>query len=79
MALNILEMLKSTVGQIKGEDISNVETSSPLELDSINRITLIAEMENVFDISISDLELEPDTFNSIDSLNTFVSGVMKCE
>ena len=79
MALNVLEMLKSTVGQIKGEDISNVETSSPLELDSINRITLIAEMENVFDISISDQDLEPDTFHSIDSLNTFVSGVMKCE
>ncbi|RDV27499.1 hypothetical protein DXV75_05590 [Alteromonas aestuariivivens] len=77
MSLNVLELLKSTIGQVKGEDFSDTPTSSPLDLDSINRITLIAEMENVFNINISDMDIEPETFESIDSLSSFVKGVIK--
>ena len=77
MSLNVPELLKSTIGEMKGEDFTHASTASPLELDSINRITLIAEMENVFNINISDMDIDPETFESIDSLSTFVKGVIK--
>jgi len=75
MIENSVSIIKKAVSEIVGRDVSGFLETDPLELDSIHRITLIVELENIFDVIISDENLVPEVFDTIGSLATFVKGL----
>lgn len=75
MSEETLSAVRNTVANLIGDDLSSYSLDQSLELDSINRITLIAELENEFDIVIEDGSFEPEIFNSLGSLTKFVNGI----
>lgn len=44
-------------------------------LDSLNIITLVAEIEEEFDITIPPVEIVPDNFNSMESLAYLINRI----
>lgn len=68
----ILEKVRATVSRLKRNDLTGVDTDSALELDSIVRISLIAELENAFEIEFLDSDLTPEAFASLGSLTNLV-------
>ena len=75
MSENTLNAVRNTVANVIGDDLSSYSADQNLELDSINRITLIAELENEFDIVIEDGSFEPEVFNTLGTLTNFVDGM----
>lgn len=67
--------IKNAITVIVGQDFSNYSTTEPLNLDSIHRITLVVELENIFDVTISDENFAPEVFETIESLAVFVDGL----
>lgn len=76
MSDEILTTLRGLVGSIKAVPLEDTPVEEALELDSIARITLIAEMENEFDIVIDTETMEPEVFENLATLQTFISGVV---
>jgi len=76
MSEQILATLREVVGAIKGESLADFPAEQSLELDSIARITLIAELENEFDIAIDTETMEPEVFESLNSLSAFIVGAV---
>ena len=64
--------IKNAITVIVGQDFSNYSATDSLNLDSIHRITLVVELENIFDVIISDENLTPEVFETIESLAVFV-------
>lgn len=69
-----LEQVRQAVAVIKDTDLAGVPAEQALELDSISRISLIAELENVFQIEISDTDVTPEMFDSLSTLATMVEA-----
>ena len=67
--------IKKAISEIVGRDISDFSGKEPLGLDSIHRISLIVDLENIFDVIINDENLVPEVFETIGSLATFVEGL----
>ena len=67
--------IKNAITVIVGQDFSNYSATDPLNLDSIHRITLVVELENIFDVIISDENLTPEVFETIESLAVYVEGL----
>lgn len=63
-----LESVREAVARVKSVDLSEAKPDDELELDSIGRITLIAELENAFAVEISDMDVTPELFESLGSL-----------
>jgi acyl carrier protein len=62
-----------TVMYRRARPLSNAESliKSGL-LDSLAMLSLISFLEHTFDITIADEEVEPDSFDSVDTLTAFV-------
>ncbi|ABC32807.1 acyl carrier protein [Hahella sp. KA22] len=69
-----LERLKSVVGGVTRVDYEGVGLDEPLNLDSIQRISLIVALEGEFDIEIDSESLEPETFDTFGAMATYVAG-----
>lgn len=63
-----LESVREAVERVKSVDLSGAKPDDELGLDSIGRITLIAELENAFAVEISDTDVTPELFESLGSL-----------
>ncbi|OFC71051.1 acyl carrier protein [Alteromonas confluentis] len=70
----IITSLRATLTKVCKKDFSTIETDAPLNLDSINRISLIVELEWVHDIEIESDELDPEVFETLNALSTYVEG-----
>lgn len=69
------EEIRKAISLVKGSDYSDFDLNAPLELDSINRISLISELENVFEKEINFEEFSPETFDNIANLTQFIDNI----
>ena len=70
--------VRQLVTEIVGEEaLVGADDDEPLFerrlLDSLNLVTIMAAMEERFNIQIASEDLTPDNFRSIDSMTQFVS------
>jgi acyl carrier protein len=75
-----LESVRAAVARIKTIELGELGKLGPddkLELDSIGRITLIAELENTFNIEIMDTEVTPELFESLGRLATLMEKLRR--
>lgn len=70
----IITSLRATLTKVCKKDFSTIEADAPLNLDSINRISLIVELEWVHDIEIESDELDPEVFETLNALSAYVEG-----
>lgn len=70
----IIASLRETLTKVCKKDFSTIEPDAPLNLDSINRISLIVELEWVHDIEIESDELDPEVFDTLNALSAYVEG-----
>lgn len=71
-----IESLRETLTKVVKKDFSETAIDEVLNLDSINRISLIVELEWVFDIEIDSDGLDPEVFETINSLASFIAGLV---
>lgn len=69
-----LELVRAAVARVKEADLGAVQADEPLELDSIARIALIAELENEFEIAIDSEAVQPEVFETLASLAAMVEA-----
>ena len=74
MEIDMLETLKLAISSVTQLNYDDFNTTQPLNLDSIQRISLIVALEESFDIEIDSEEMDADVFNSLDSLLTFIKA-----
>lgn len=72
----IIESLRETLTKVVKKDFSEVGVDESLNLDSINRISLIVELEWVYDIEIDSDGLDPEVFDTLNSLAGFIEGLV---
>ena len=66
MREKIIEILKENRPDI--DDIENVELVAEGLLDSFDIVTLVAEFDEAFGISIDGADITPTSFNTVDSI-----------
>ena len=71
----IIESLRETLTKVVKKDFSQVDADESLNLDSINRISLIVELEWVYDIEIDSDGLDPEVFDTLNSLAGYIEGL----
>lgn len=69
-----LEQVRGIVARVQERDLANVQPEDKLNLDSINRIALIAELENDFGIELSEDDVQPEVFETLDSLAALIEA-----
>lgn len=74
---SILETIREILERISSKDHSTTNPDTSLHLDSIIRLSMIVEIENHFEIEIETSEIEPEIFDSLDSLSSFVDSFHK--
>jgi acyl carrier protein len=62
-----LERLRAAVGRIKDADLSGIDPNDGLNLGSVERISLIVELENDFGVELGET-VTPEAFESLASL-----------
>jgi acyl carrier protein len=67
--------VREAVTRVAGRDLSQHAADAPLDLDSINRISLVVELENVFGIEIDTGATGPELFDTLDSLAAYIDGL----
>ncbi|MEC9261778.1 MAG: acyl carrier protein [Pseudomonadota bacterium] len=72
----IIESLRETLTKVVKKDFSQVDANESLNLDSINRISLIVELEWVYDIEIDSDGLDPEVFDTLNSLAGYIEGLV---
>ena len=72
----IIESLRETLTKVVKKDFSMVDVNESLNLDSINRISLIVELEWVYDIEIDSDGLDPEVFDTLNSLAGYIEGLV---
>jgi acyl carrier protein len=70
-----LEQVRSAVAVVTRNDMTHFKPEDDLSLDSISRIALIPELENAFDIEISQEEMLPEIFKSLTTIASFIEGI----
>jgi acyl carrier protein len=68
--------IRNALSLVKGEDYSDFDPNAPLDLDSINRISLISELENAFETEINVEEFSPEIFDNIANLTQFMDSLL---
>jgi acyl carrier protein len=68
-----LEAVRGAVARVRETDMSSVQPADNLNLDSVDRIGLIAELENVFAIELPSEAIVPEAFESLSSLAELIS------
>ncbi|WP_296043997.1 acyl carrier protein [uncultured Alteromonas sp.] len=72
----IIESLRETLTKVVKKDFSEVDADESLNLDSINRISLIVELEWVYDIEIDSDGLDPEVFDTLNALAGYIEGLV---
>tara|TARA_Y100000780_G_C13501397_1_gene346236 strand:- start:253 stop:501 length:249 start_codon:yes stop_codon:yes gene_type:complete len=72
----ILESLRETLTKVVKKDFSETDADESLNLDSINRISLIVELEWVYDIEIDSDGLDPEVFDTLNALAGYIEGLV---
>lgn len=73
----ILAHVREAVSQVTEKSLQGVNQDDDLRLDSINRISLIAELENVFQVELSGESVAPEAFVNLKSLCALVKAHLK--
>jgi acyl carrier protein len=73
---DIIASLRETLTKVVKKDFSDIGMEEPLNLDSINRISLIVELEWVHDVEIDSDGLDPDVFNTLKGLADFIEKLV---
>jgi acyl carrier protein len=69
-----LELVRDAVARIKEADLAGVGAGDGLNLDSVDRIGLIAELENVFGLELPSEAIAPEVFESLATLAVMVDA-----
>ena len=69
-----LEAVRGAVARVRETDLSAVAPADNLNLDSVDRIGLIAELENVFAIELPSEAIVPEAFESLSSLAALIAS-----
>jgi acyl carrier protein len=69
-----LELVREAVSRVRQTDFAAVGAADSLNLDSVDRIGLIAELENVFGIELPPDAIEPEVFESLQSLSALIDS-----
>jgi len=67
-----LEQVRQAVGAIKKADLGAKPADEALRLDSIDRIALLVELENRFQVELDGSTIMPESFESLASLARLV-------
>ncbi|GAB6141092.1 hypothetical protein JCM14076_18210 [Methylosoma difficile] len=70
-----MTLVRNLVSLVKGESYEGYDENAPLELDSINRISLISEIENELDQEIDFDAFSPEIFSSLANLCKFIEEI----
>ncbi|MFT4939435.1 MAG: acyl carrier protein [Paraglaciecola sp.] len=73
----IISSLRESLNKVAKKNFDDIGIDESLDLDSINRISLIVELEWVYDLEIDSGELEPEVFDSLNSLATFIEKLVE--
>lgn len=72
---NTLEAIKNSITQVTGRDMAGQALDAPLGLDSINRITLIVELEHAFQKPLDSDQVTPEAFDTLGSLVDLINSL----
>ena len=72
---NTIELVREVVERVTGTDLSGRSVDQPLGLDSINRITLLVELEHAIEKPLDSETMTPETFESIKTLAEFIDNL----
>lgn len=72
---NTIELVREVIERVTGSDLSSTSVDQSLGLDSINRITLLVELEHALEKPIDSENLTPEAFESIATLATFLDNL----
>lgn len=68
-----LAKIKEAVEAVTKSEVGDLPADAPLNLDSINRITLLVELENRFQVELDSAEVQPETFDTLAALAAYVN------
>ncbi len=68
--MNIEEKVKSILSELSGEEeITNEATlQNDLTLDSLSMVTLLVEIEEIFEIQLDEVDMNPFAFETVQSV-----------
>jgi acyl carrier protein len=69
-----LEAVRGAIARVKDADLSAVRAEDQLNLDSVERISLIAELENTFNMELSLDAVTPESFESLSTLAQLIDA-----
>jgi acyl carrier protein len=72
---NTIELVREVVERVTGTDLSDHSVDQPLGLDSINRITLLVELEHAIEKPLDSETMTPETFESVKTLAEFIDSL----
>ncbi|MGZ8957082.1 MAG: acyl carrier protein [Methylosarcina sp.] len=72
---NTIELVREVVERVTGTDLSGRSVDQPLGLDSINRITLLVELEHAIEKPLDSETMTPETFESVKTLAEFIDNL----
>lgn len=72
---NTIELVREVVERVTGADLSGTSVDQPLGLDSINRITLLVELEHALEKPLDSEAMTPETFESVKTLAEFIDNL----
>lgn len=73
----LIRVREAVAAVTRNNDVANIQPEDELSLDSINRITLITELENKFDMEIPQEEMQPEMFTSLETIAAFIEGICR--
>lgn len=71
-----ISSLRECLNKVAKKNFDSIEENEALHLDSINRISLIVELEWVCDVEIDSGELEAEVFDTLSSLAEFIEKLV---
>jgi acyl carrier protein len=74
MTADTIETIREAVSRVTGRDLVSIGAQDPLGLDSINRITLIVELEHLFQKALDTEQATPEAFDTLAALAAFVES-----
>ena len=73
--MDTLQQVREAVGRVTGHDVSAIDATQALNLDSISRISLLVELENTFQMPMDTEETVPESFESLASLTALIDSL----
>ena len=70
-----IERIREAVSRVTGRDLANVGATEPLNLDSINRITLMVELEHLFQKALDTEQATPEAYDYLSSLAALIDSL----